>query len=217
MTGLTFNADTHEYFYRGHPVPSVTQILRDMKISPLYPADKGWLEFGRAVHLGCERLLLGKLPVEGNTYPETSDLLWPYLNAFQQKVREYQIKPISTEQRVYNDLQGYCGTLDVYCKIFGGEEAILDFKTGAPPECTALQIAGYEMALNRELGLPENYRRRRRFALYLLEDTVKSGGRARMVEFNDAHDHTVFSAIFTVYKWQRRKGNGGRAKEATTA
>lgn len=211
LPGLTFEPTAHRYEYRGRHVPNVTGILTDLKVSPPYPADRGWLEFGKAVHKCCELAMQDKLVVEqwhdgSFTYPGTSEVLWPYITAFRQKVAEYKIIPKETELLVYNDMQGYAGMLDLFCTIFDGDEAIIDFKTGRPPECVRLQTAAYDMALNRTLGLPERKKMRRRFAMYLFEDEVKQTGNARMIEFTDPFDYEAFSGMVAHWKWKNKKG-----------
>ncbi len=209
LPGLTFDPVEHAYHFRGSRVPSVTQVLKDLRVSPPYPADRGQLEFGRAMHKACELRLLDRLALgacDEDKYPGTDLVLWPYLDAFGQKVYEYKIKPKNVELIVYNDLRGYAGQLDVHCAILENQEALIDYKSGMPPECTGLQLAAYDMALNRILGLPERHRPRRRFALYLFEDEVKQTGRARMIEFTDPFDYEAFLGMVAHWKWKNKKG-----------
>ncbi len=198
---ITFDPVEHAYYKHGSRVPGATQVLKDLRISPPYPADRGQLEFGKAMHKACELSVHDRLDRE-----QTDSVLWPYLDAFEQKRREYKIKPLHTEKLVYNDLHGYAGTLDLACMIFERDEALIDYKSGMPPECVSLQLAAYDMALNRTLGLPERHRPRRRFAMYLFEDEVKQTGRARMIEFTDPFDYEVFLGMVAVWKWKNKKG-----------
>lgn len=209
VAGLVFDPINHEYHYRGVRVPSVTQILKDLRISPPYSPDRGQLEFGRAMHTACERLLLDQLPISddpADAYPGTDKILHPYLNALKQKISEYKLKAINTELIVYNDIQGYAGRLDLFAASSTlNANILIDYKSGTPPESAGLQLAGYDLALNRTLGLPERHRPRRRFAMHLHEDSVKQTGRARMIEYCDVHDYTVFTALCTVWQYKNRK------------
>ncbi len=206
---LTFDPVEHRYAYRGEEKPSVTRVLKDMRVAPPYPPDKGKMELGRAVHRCCELIIrdrLVMLPGE-ERYPGTAPILWPYLDAFRQKVDEYQIEPIDAELAVYNDEEGYAGTLDLVCYIFGRKDiAIFDYKSGVPPACTALQTAAYDMALNRIMGLPARHRPRRRFALHLFTDEVEQTGRAKVTEYKDKFDYDAFLGIMAHWKWLNRNG-----------
>ncbi len=220
-SSLTFDPIAHAYYKRGARVPNVTGILKDLSLSPPYPPDKGQMDFGQTIHKCCLLLLHDRLEIEPDNarpgrhrYPGVAlkdgspgELLWPYLDAFRQKVQEYKIIPIHTEFLVYHDLLGYAGTLDVHCTIFGGEEAIIDYKTGNPPEATALQLAAYDMALSRTLGLGGDRKRRRRFAMHLFNDEVKQTGKARMIEFVDPSAYATFEGACSIWKWKNRNGS----------
>lgn len=207
---LTFDPIEHAYYHRGARVPGVTQILKDLRVSPPYPVDRGQLEFGTAMHRVCQLRLQDQLHVgnvnDEDRYPGTDQILWPYLDAFWTKVTEYKIRALHVEKVVYNDIRGYAGQLDLACMILGRDEAIIDYKSGQPPECVALQLAAYDMALNRTLGLPERHRPRRRFAMYLFEDAVKQTGKARMIEFTDPFDYEAFIGMTAHWKWKNKKG-----------
>ncbi len=208
-SALTFDPAEHRYAYRGADVPHVTGILKDMRIAPPYPPDTGKMALGTAVHKCCWLILNNRLEIadgKEDRYPGTARALWPRLDAFRQKVDEYQMKPIAAEHLVYHDQEGYAGTLDLHCTIFGRDEAVWDYKTGRPPECTALQLAAYDMARNRDLGLPSRHRPRRRFALHLFDDDLLETGRARVTEFRDPFDYDAFLGILTHWKYVNRKG-----------
>lgn len=210
-SALTFDSLGHSYSYRGSPVPHVTAILRDMRVTPPYPPDCGWLAFGQAVHLACERFLRGTLPFDPRykpgdlrRWPDTSEALHSRLEAFAQKVSEYQIEPISTEIRLYHPSLGYAGTADLWCRVLG-HESIIDYKTGSTPESAALQTAAYDLALASQLREPRPLRRR--FALELFADEVKQTGKARMREFTDRLDYQYWEGILWAWKYfNRRKG-----------
>lgn len=205
---LTFEPETHTYQWRGAVVPSVTQILKDLGLSPNYPPDRGWLEFGRQVHRCCDLVLRNRLESCG-------PLLEPYVEAFRDVVRTYQIEPINTEMQVYHFMLGYAGTLDLHCKIFGKDEAIIDYKTGIPPECVGLQTAGYDMALASALGQKYGIGRRRRFALRLLTDETKTTGKAKLVEYTDSFDYAAFEGAVNVWKWKYGRGRNGGSNDRT--
>jgi len=193
---LTLEAETHTYHWRGNAVPGVTQILKDLGLSPNYPEDRGWLQFGRDVHRCCDLVLRDRLESCGPVYQ-------PYVDAFKAAVATYQIEMLGTEMRVYHDRLGYAGTLDLLCRVFGKDEAIIDYKTGVPPECVGLQTAGYNLALSSQLGQRFGVGlNRRRFSLRLLTDEAKTTGKAKLVEYTDPFDYTAFEAAAQLWKWK---------------
>lgn len=180
-------------------VPSVTWIASYYpKGLPFYKwlANKGWDEAeaikqaagdkGSKVHQAIEDL------VKGNEVKMDAK----YLNKTTEKeeeltVEEYEcimsfaswfnrVKPVvlASEQVVFNDAEGYAGTVDMTCEI-DGRPYILDFKTGQTiwPE-HELQISAYKHALPKDiLELPGlatlqlGYRRNKdRFKFTEIED-----------------------------------------------
>jgi len=78
--GVTITLDSEHRYWRPAgcllasrvEVPGVTRILKDMGLTPPYPEDRGWLEFGTAVHRACELMLLDRLEIgEVGEYPGT--------------------------------------------------------------------------------------------------------------------------------------------------
>ena len=200
--------DQHRYWRNGNEVPGVTRMLGDLGLTPPYPEDRGWLEFGRAVHKCTELFLYDRLDVT-----TTSSVLVPYVNGFAEKVQEMRIKPIKMEHRVYHDTEGYAGTLDILCTVFDAEEAIIDCKTGAPPECTALQLALYDLADGSSKGPfmvagSTPWGCRKRYAFYLQPD------RCIVKEYRDPYDYTAAIAAVRLWKW---KYGNGRSRSRSTA
>src|SRR5579885_2641425 len=167
---LEFDSVEHAYRMGGRQLPSVTQILEGLRLTPPYPEDRGALDFGRAVHKCCE------LAANGRWNPTTtSPVLVPYVNGFMEKVREMNIRPIATELRVWDPIELYAGTMDLWCWIYDEEQAVIDLKTGVPPACVELQTAGYVTALRRLLAsmdttFPKVSKTIRRFSMQLLPD-----------------------------------------------
>ncbi len=202
-TPLTFEPEAHVYRWRGAVVPSVTQILKDLGLSPNYPEDRGWLQFGRDIHRCCELVLRDRLESCGAVY-------LPYVEAFRDFVKTYRVEPINTEMQVYHSTLGYAGTLDLNCRLFGKDEATVDYKTGVPPECVGLQLAGYEMALASATGRKFGLGQRRRFSLRLLTDETKQMGKAKLVEYTDPFDYQAFEGAVNVWKWRFGRNRGGQ-------
>lgn len=86
---LEFQPEGHIYRWNGNAVPHATGILRDLGLTPPYPEDRSWLEFGRLVHRCCELQLQDRLDLSA-----TGRLLVPYVNGFVQNVEEMRIRTL---------------------------------------------------------------------------------------------------------------------------
>ena len=108
---ITFNAETHEYFYEGLKVPGVTKVLKnagliDFSMVPASILERAF-KFGTAVHLATE------LDDRNNLDMATLDApLLPYVNAWRKFKKDVGCKVLSIEERVYSGKYRYCGTLD---------------------------------------------------------------------------------------------------------
>lgn len=205
---LDFDEYSHQYSVSGAPYDSVTQILTKLKLTPPYPEDRGQKDFGTACHKATELAAWSRLD-----FSTTSPLIIPYVNGFLTKKQEMNIRPILTEARLYDPSDGYAGTLDLFAWVFENELAIVDYKSGAPPNCVELQLAGYERLLRRSIvegrvtvpdsvgmalakGIPI-----RRYSMKLTPD------RAIMKEYKDGYDTHAWEAAVNLHKWvaHRRK------------
>jgi len=197
---LQFDEATHVYSVRGAVKPSVTKIISDLKLAPPYPEDdpKGLKPFGTACHKAAELRMWDRLG-------DCDSRIQPYIDGLDEKIREMRIRPLKTELRMYHGELDVAGTLDLYCEIYGGELAVIDYKTGTPPPCVELQLAGYaDMLVTTMAGEYEAVRHSmiRRFSMQL------TPGRALVRECpNRAFDHHAWRAAVTLWKWQndRRK------------
>lgn len=142
---LTFDEALHEYRYDGKIVPSVTQIM-----SPLFDfsfVDELKLEIacgrGTQVHKACELYDKGELDESG-----IDDWPWvQYFNAYKKFRRDSGFVPETNEERVYNKVLGYAGTLDIRGPL-NGKPALIDIKTTATlSPVVGVQLSAYETAL----------------------------------------------------------------------
>jgi hypothetical protein len=208
---LTFEPAEHKYFIDGRSAANQSTILTDLKLTPPYKDNPHSMDFGDRAHKACELSLDDRLNREA-----TNKDIMAYVRGFDEKATEIKLKPIATEMLVFNGHAFTAGRLDIFGTVFGGELAIVDLKTGQPPDCVELQTAGYEdmlrwMAANGYLDgrfSPEMIQRIkpepfRRFSMHLLPE------RAILKECPDPYDIHAWRAAVTLWKWKfaRRKAN----------
>ena len=125
------------------------------------------LDIGSEVHNAIEQYL--KYPEKyENSYPTLSTLeAREAFRAFVVWKTEHNLKPISLEQTVYGDVDGYCwaGTMDIECYL-NDKRTVIDFKTSKDFYWDSMgpQIAAYKsltdathcgiLRLDKESGMP---------------------------------------------------------------
>lgn len=203
---LTFTESGHAYRLNGIPIPGATSILSDLGLTPPYKDNPDSKDFGTAVHKAAELRMWGKLDVA-----TTHQAIMPYINGLDIKIREMQIQPIRTELRVYHKDEQYAGTLDLFCWIYGNDQAIFDYKTGQPPPCVELQIALYQKAMinmsrrglfpGMDIALKESGQEEdiRRFSMQLTPD------RAIVREYKDDYDYAAAIGAVRLHKWVKNR------------
>jgi hypothetical protein len=191
---LSFDPATHIYKLDGVVIPSVTQVLADVGLSPDYPAEQRqfYLNRGTAVHRACELLVAGKLD-KNNTDPR----LHGYVDSFDRFLQRTGFKPDLVEHRVWSEAYLVGGSLD-YCGPLNGVQTILDVKSGEPAAAAALQTAAYAYLLKESHGLVAS----RRLTLRLDPD----GGEPKPEEYMDFNnDLRVFLSAVAVWHWRARR------------
>mgnify|MGYP001563745164 FL=1 len=133
-------------------LPRVTHILEAVGLGPdLSGVPATLLEIGRrrgtAVHALIEAEVYGYPPED-----KDAELYAPFLLAYRTFVREAQYKTEQTERLVTHAAWGYCGHLDSLGWFMGTQRAIVDWKSGEPPDLKAAnyQLAAYRRAWNEE-------------------------------------------------------------------
>lgn len=195
-----FQPDRHLYLVDGRPVPSVTQCLAAVGISPdLRFVDRAVLErkrqIGIALHVALHYLQEGDLDMDS-----VDASVRPRLDAYRMFVADTGFKPIECELRMWPMTSGmrYGGTLDV-TGIIKRQPWIIDFKTteGAPHVGWAIQLQAYECGIPKPLVPPFKWRR---MSLQLYEN-----GRYNKTEWDDTGDlHEWASALYLVYRRMNR-------------
>jgi len=189
MNNLTFDVDTHKYFFDGKPIPNVTAIIAET-------TGKGWqaaqwyLDRGKAIHK-CAQFI-----AEGKDFK--SD---PRLDGYVFALRRFfdQVKPeiIENEKMVVSKLYRFAGTVDLICKI-GGIKMIVDYKHSIDKNRLPLQLGGYAVAVSDH----EKYR-----ISYGLGIEIKETGEYSMTTKIDLRiPRQEFLALRTVYRIRERCG-----------
>jgi len=146
MTGdLQFDAASHAFTWRGQPVPSVTQVLRDMGLQTnWFKDDPRYRERGSAVHLAAQLICEGVFDRDG-THPD----LLPYTDGFERFVADTGFRALpGGETPVYSASLKLAGIPDMPGVMPGGQRWLLDIKTGeAAPRGVELQLALYRLML----------------------------------------------------------------------
>ena len=151
MTDLEFKEDTHQYFYKGLEVPSVTQIISASNANALDNIPTSILdnasERGTAVHQAIEFYNKYKF---ANINDEYKGYFEAYKGWYKQTAG-YQVK-IESELQVYHKVLNYAGTIDILTTNTDGEHCLIDIKTTNElnMKYVSLQLSAYKEALASE-------------------------------------------------------------------
>lgn len=124
----------------------------------------------------------------------------PYVLAYQKFLKESGFIVERSELPLYSVRWAYAGVLDKLGRFprSGVSRAVLDLKTGALYEWTALQLAGYVIMLTEVVGAWSQYER---FGLQLRKD-----GTYRLKQYEDRDDCQTFLSALSQYRWKRKHG-----------
>lgn len=154
MGGLEFKEETHQYFYNGLEVPSVTQIISASNITALDNIPTSILdnasERGTAVHQAIEFYNKYKF---ANISDEYKGYFEAYKHWREQRVQnaEYEVK-IESELQVYHKILNYAGTIDMLITNTREKHILIDIKTTNElnMKYVSLQLSAYKEALVSE-------------------------------------------------------------------
>lgn len=141
---LEFDDATHTYRLNGVVLPSVTTIMKPLSMMHYGGIDEATLERaahrGTMVHNAIENYV--KFGVED--IPAEHE---PYFKAFLAWMNECEVKPISSETRLYHKQLKYAGTADMGCEE-RGVRTLVDFKTTSSFSgmLCGVQLEAYERA-----------------------------------------------------------------------
>jgi hypothetical protein len=151
MNNLEFKEDTHQYFYNGMEVPSVTQIISASNSGALQNIPSNILdsasERGIAVHQAIEFFNKYKF---ANISKEYED----YFEAYRKWYRKegFSFIEIQSEIKVYHKILNYAGTIDMLITNTKEEKMLIDIKTTNElnMKYVSLQLSAYKDALSNQ-------------------------------------------------------------------
>lgn len=133
--------ETHTWKHNGVIVPGVTNTLKEVGILRIWDDAEFYRERGRAVHEMIH------LYFDGVLAEPVPDWLEPYLVGLKNFIAETGYKPSKWEFPVFDELRRYAGRPDGIGTMRGQKlPVIIDWKTGAVAEWTAIQEAAYLQA-----------------------------------------------------------------------
>lgn len=180
---INFDAERHVYTdSQGREVPSVTGIISAGGLIDTKWSTAWHMERGTAVHRAVELFEQGDLD-EGSLDP----VIVPYLDAWHRFRAETGYVSNALEQRIYNPVYRYAGTLD-QIGIMQDRTCLVDLKTGTCQRWWALQTAAYNAVAKC----------RDRYSLELHGD-----GTYRLIQHTKKTDFQAFLACLTVYNLQQ--------------
>jgi len=172
---------THTYRdENGVIIPSVTQILES--VFPFKYGNDYVNQRGKAVHTACDLIDTGKLD-----WDTVDKRIEGYAWAYQKFLSEVKPIYVASEQIVYSEVYGYCGTLDRHTS-----RILFDIKTGIKVFTHAMQTAGYVEAVGLRL---------KRKCLYL-----KDNGNYEVVAYTDGSDIFNFLACLKIFNIKKKEG-----------
>ena len=181
---LEFNKKLHEYRYDGVLIPSVTQIIQDVRLSDFGMINRRVLEIaqerGTCVHLACELYDKGQLD-ESSVDPE----LVGYLEAWKKFYSDFKPEFIEIE-KMYYDERGFAGTIDRLARV-GKITTLIDIKTGGKSKSHEVQLGGYSLFIDPQ----------RTQTIYLSKD-----GKYKVQPHNTTRGQSVFLSALEIYKYK---------------
>ncbi len=151
--------ENHIYRIDGEITPGVTEVLSPLgsfdMLRPgiIEPAQ----EFGKITH---DTIHL----YDTNNLAEFDPALQPWMDAWERCKQEHKIKILHSEPMYHSRIYRFCGEPDKVVLI-DGCPAIIDLKTGLPAPYVGLQLAGYAILVEENLGIL--FKKTKRISVYL--------------------------------------------------
>lgn len=153
---LMFDEEKHEYFIFGDKpilIPSVTQLLKYVRIISDYEIPMHYAERGTEVHNLSEVIDAGQF-----NWGMCSDVSKPYVAKYLEFKNENKIILNTSEEKVFNNELFYAGTLDRLWNI-NGSDTLTDLKTGNHAGWHVYQLAAYHAAkgISKDISITNLY------------------------------------------------------------
>lgn len=205
MPELLFKPESHEYFYAGDKLPSVTNV-----ISPVMDYSKVNKNIlGRAATVGTFIHKAVALWAENNLDESSiSPGIMPHWTAFKKLLAEnptLMLRQAIVEKPIYHSRLLYAGTPDLVIPVKGGE-AIIDIKSREfIPRYDVLQLLAYEELVNQYYckGLPM-VKKWGLFILSLLPDESYQWHEVSLSKLERMQAWGLFRELLEHYKGEQR-------------
>lgn len=153
---LMFDDENHQYYIMGDKpieIPSVTQLLKHVKIISDYKIPMHYADRGTEVHNLSE-----KIDAKTFNWGMCSEVSKPYVRAYFKFRQENKIEEKTSEEQVFHNELFYAGTLDRHWNLLG-KDTITDLKTGNYAGWHSLQVGAYHAAKNvsRDVSISNVY------------------------------------------------------------
>lgn len=200
---LTFDEESHTYYWNGTKVPGVTTILADFiqvmildtpfhigrNSGAVIPSQimNAAAAKGTDIHKGCELIANG-----GIDWDALDGAYVGPLREFEKWMEDYKPTIMFTEASFYSERYGYAGTIDIVAQI-GGKLCFIDIKTGAS-DSVGPQLAAYDVGWrehNKYRGITQ------RWALWIPKD----GSKYRFERLTGEQDFDYFRACLFCHNY----------------
>ena len=182
---LTFDPAAHRYALGDRELLSVTQALTNAGLIDGKWFTESAANRGTAVHRAVEQF-------QSTGAVSADETVAPFFDAYLAFRMEAGFHLEAAEERVWDPLLGYAGTLDLRGQFtkFGAGVDVIDIKTGSVPSTVGYQTAAYARLVS---GTPK-----RRWSLNLRAD-----GTYRLGQLTKRTDESVFLAALLVAQAKR--------------
>ena len=183
MKDLFFDTDSHKYYYKGRPVPCVSDVLRVIDTIALsgIPGNilRNAADKGTRIHEATEDFEYGLLVIDEEWSAENQDIE-PYVRAYIAWAEKFNEFPIASEESLFSETTGVAGTIDLVKEI-NGKLALIDKKSSSRLSYLrcAIQLNIYRINWNET-------HERKIDELYILQ--LKSNGQYRFIQIEINED-----------------------------
>jgi len=195
-----FREEDHSYLVDGRPVPSVTQVLREIGLYGVRfdYLDDSYRIFGTAVHKACALYLDGlRRGIDadgwGRLDPDATDeRVVAYVDQFRQAIKALEFRPELIEEPVCYST-AVAGTLDAWGESIYGP-ILIDIKASMSRlPAYRLQTAAYQLCLEYTFERESTAR----MCVYLSSDKFSIEHHQGALE-----DRQIFLEALSVYQWK---------------
>ena len=181
-----FLPEPHDYLFEEQRYWSPSSVFLDIGYVDMTHYKPEHRHRGSYVHRTTHLIDEGDPDIWKTLYAEGSEYLG-FVEAYCEFKEVWKFKPRMREEPIYHPQYHYGVTPDGEGIILGGDEAIVELKTGTMLWWTAIQTAAQEMAIHSWDKDPS--KTRRRFGVEL-----KKTGKFRVKEFDDDGDNYTWQA-----------------------